>query len=304
MTTNTNITRLCGIDLALLLELLAFISKLVSVAEAALTQDSHSPETAEGLIRTTAATLRSAASCIDRLLLGADFSPPAAPARQHEVEQHAGRDAEPAVNTDNTNDAEPVQFRAGEATLMLRPRSIKKNPTDGKVVTAVNLDSVVTGDRSAWIEDINHWWTECSALMTRPDADWCKAGAVMWDHVRVEVPAEYVAFSMSLKNADADMVRASQAAIFTAIATTVGPVDYDTILAAVTIFVHTHPAFRDVVQEGTWRLPYGDSTAYLISNLGELEDDGRDVPNEMAERERCQDSVADQILKGDEDGLS
>ncbi|KJC44548.1 hypothetical protein UP06_18980 [Bradyrhizobium sp. LTSP857] len=151
-----------------------------------------------------------------------------------------------------------------EATTMLRMRSEKPDPTDGMIVVAANR-ARHTGDPAIISrERLNHWWADCCARFSRPDVDWCKAGAVMWDHVQIEVPPDWIAFMMSLKSVDADLARATMAGLFGAVATTVGPVDMDSIMHGITTFVHTHPAFSAITKEGEWHLPYGENTAYSV----------------------------------------
>lgn len=154
-----------------------------------------------------------------------------------------------------------------EAMLMLRHRSEKPDPTDGKIVVAANAGAPSNVSHEA-LED---WWAECCSRVSRPEADWCKAGGVMWDHVKIDVPTEWIAFMMSLKSIDAHMARAAMAALFSAVATTVGPVDFDSLMHAITTFVHTHPAFAEITKDAEWHLPYGEGTEYCVSEPGGLD---------------------------------
>ncbi|XIA65698.1 hypothetical protein ACFIOY_05450 [Bradyrhizobium sp. TZ2] len=143
---------------------------------------------------------------------------------------------------------------------------------DGKVVVAVDPDTYIGNPDGASTETLDRLWADCCGRISRPNVEWCKAGAVIWDHLNVKVPADWVAFALSLKTADDDMVRATQAAIFSAVATTVGPVDFDSLVHTVATFIHTHPAFRDIAQEGVWRLPFGDRTTYCVVNAPKPQD--------------------------------
>ena len=153
-----------------------------------------------------------------------------------------------------------------EATLMLRPESDKPDPTGGKVIVAVNRKTL-TEDPAALVTELNDLWEKACSRVSRPDVGWCKAGAVMWDQAGIEVPPEWIGFIMSLKSVDADMARATMAATFSAVATTVGPVDVDSILHALTTFVHAHPVFAGVTKDGEWDPPFGDDTVYCVSQL-------------------------------------
>jgi hypothetical protein len=160
---------------------------------------------------------------------------------------------------------------AAEASLMLRMRSEKPDPTDGKIVVAVNRDTYIGPRSDISPEALEQWWAECCSRVSRPEVDWSKAGGVMWDHLKIEVPAEWIASMMSLKSVDANMARAVMAALFSAVATTVGPVDIDSLLHGITTFVHTHPTFAEITKDAEWHLPYGENTAYCVSELGELD---------------------------------
>jgi hypothetical protein len=153
---------------------------------------------------------------------------------------------------------------SSEALFMLRPRSEKPEPTMGKLITAINLDTY-SGNPSQLAAEFEGWWADCCSRISGPNVEWCKSGAVMWDHLKFQVPANWVAFALSLKSADENMVRAAMAAVFSAAATTVGPVCIDSLFYTLATFIHASPAFRDVVEEGVWHLPFGDRTAYCVS---------------------------------------
>lgn len=156
-----------------------------------------------------------------------------------------------------------------EASTMLRGFSERPDPTDGMLVAAVNRANFTDDPAIISRRTMNTWWADCCAGIGRPDVAWCKAGAVMWDHVQIEVPQDWLAMVMSLKVIDADLARATMAGLFSAVASTVGPVDIDSIMYGITTFVHSHPAFNAVTQDGEWRLPYGEDTAYCILHAPE-----------------------------------
>jgi hypothetical protein len=153
-----------------------------------------------------------------------------------------------------------------DATLMLRAQSDEPDPTDGKIIVAVSRKTL-TEDLAALVTELNDLWAKACSRVSRPNVGWCKAGAVMWDQASIEVPPEWIGFIMSLKSVDANMARATMAAMFGAVATTVGPVDFDSILHALTTFVHAHPAFAGVTMDGEWNPPFGEDTVYCVSQL-------------------------------------
>ena len=160
-----------------------------------------------------------------------------------------------------------------EAVTMVRTRSEKPDPTDGKIVAAVNLDTDTGQLSDTWRQELASWWAECCGRVSQPEVDWCKAGGVMWDHAQIQVPAEWIAWMTSLNIMNKATARAVMAGLFSAVATTVGPVDIDLILHGITTFIHAHPAFADVTKEGKWELPFGEHTAYMTATVG---DDGCD----------------------------
>jgi hypothetical protein len=166
----------------------------------------------------------------------------------------------------NLEEEGPVALHQTEATLMLRSESEEPDPTEGKIIVAVNRKTL-TEDPAALVTELNDLWAKACSRVSRPDVGWCKAGAVMWDQAGIEVPPEWIGFIMSLKSVDAAMARATMAATFSAVATTVGPVDVDSILHALTTFVHAHPVFAGVTNDGEWVPPFGDDTVYCVSQL-------------------------------------
>jgi hypothetical protein len=170
------------------------------------------------------------------------------------------------------DDPDVVEF-AGEAATMVRARSEKVDPTEGKIVAAVNLAGDTSQLSDSWRKTLGSWWAGCCSRVSRPEVDWCKAGGVMWDHAQIDVPADWIAWMTSLKAIDKATERAVMAGLFGAVSTTVGPVDIDSVLHGITTFIHTHPAFADVTKEGKWELPFGEHTAYMTATVG---DDGCD----------------------------
>jgi hypothetical protein len=168
-------------------------------------------------------------------------------------------------NGSNLEGEGPVAPPQTEATLMLRPISDKPDPTDGKIIVAVDRKTL-TENPAALVAELNDLWAK-ACRVTRPNVSWCKAGAVMWDQAGIEVPPEWIGFIMSLKSVDADMARATMAAMFSGVATTVGPVDFDSNLHVLTTFIHTHPVFAGVTKDGEWVPPFGDDTVYCVSQL-------------------------------------
>lgn len=96
-----------------------------------------------------------------------------------------------------------------------------------------------------------------------------KIGAVVCDHSSLSLPSELLALTLGLKpKFGRELKRALEAALCGVLAKTTGPVDVAPVLYAIGTLIHTHPHFSDVVEEATWRLPYGEHTAYQMEWLG------------------------------------
>jgi hypothetical protein len=181
------------------------------------------------------------------------------------------------------HDADAVEF-VNNSVTMVRERSEKADPTDGKIVVAVNLDAYTGEPSDRWRQELNSWWAECCSRVSRPEVDWCKAGGVMWDHSQIVVPSEWIAWMTSLEAIDKATARAVMAGLFSAVSTTVGPVDIDSVLHGITTFIHSHPAFADVTKDGAWELPFGEHTAYMTA---EIADDERAEKVDVKQARAC-----------------
>jgi len=220
---------------------------------------------------------------------------------EHPTLNEVGSGADGEVDSSSGNH-EPG---SAEAMVMLRPFIQTLDLTDGKMIAAVNVDTC-SDDASQAREKMEAFWAECSRRISRPNVEFCKAGAVMWDHLEIEVPAHWVAFALSLKTADADLVRATQAAVFSTVATTVGPVCIDSLYHVLATFIHAHPAFREIVQDGEWHLPYGNNTAYRIVNAPGRQDHRAEMPGaaKISDDNAGELAVEDRLLQLDERGVS
>ncbi|NLS69351.1 hypothetical protein E3H11_10550 [Bradyrhizobium brasilense] len=160
----------------------------------------------------------------------------------------------------------PVEdLKGDEAVAMLRLPNEEPDPSESKVVIALNRRTTTEPASEISPEVMERFWESCLNRLQPTALDWLKAGGTMWDHLKLELAPEWTAELLGLEKVDADIERASQAALFGALATRVSPVDLDTVLYALGIFIHTHPFFADAVRKGVWHLPYGEDTVYTVT---------------------------------------
>lgn len=87
---------------------------------------------------------------------------------------------------------------------------------------------------------------------------------MVWDDLEFSFGSDWAAGMLGLKQADAAIARAYQAALLGAFVSNTATTDLETITVAIGTFIHSHPAFRKLIDEGKWHLPYGDRTAYKL----------------------------------------
>ena len=157
----------------------------------------------------------------------------------------------------------PVDRDDGEVQMLRMPND-EPNPTDGA--------SLVFADRMTYRgkpEEISQewmarFWELCLDHIRPLTLDFCKAGAVIWDDLDFKVPPECTTRLLGLKQADAAITRAHQAALLNVFVSSVGPTDLEAINAAIAAFVHACPAFHHLTEEGAWHKPFGNRTAYRL----------------------------------------
>jgi hypothetical protein len=109
--------------------------------------------------------------------------------------------------------------RSDEMELMMfRQPNEAPDPGKDRFLVAVDRRNF-NGQSEDSLEILSRFWeTKLDHIRPAPAA-WFKAGAVIWDHLGFEISSEWTAGMRGLERADADMTRASQAALFSAVLT-------------------------------------------------------------------------------------
>jgi hypothetical protein len=107
------------------------------------------------------------------------------------------------------------------------------------------------------------WNTQLRGI--RPMAiDFVKSGPVIWKFLDLDVPSEQTAEILSLEKIDKVTADAAQSALLSAFNTSVEPADLETIALALSTFIHAHPAFKHLVPDGVFHLPFGPFTVFSL----------------------------------------
>jgi hypothetical protein len=179
----------------------------------------------------------------------------------------SGLDPDFRVNADWYGPEDPADDE-GKVVSMHRLPNDEPNPTEG-----VRLVFADRANHKAKLEDIlPDRMAEFSGLCLnyiRPlSPDFCKAGAAICDALELSVCPNLAAELLCLRQADEAIARAHQAALLGAFASNVATTDLELANVAIASFIHAHPAFANLVDEGKWHRPYGDRTAYWLLRRG------------------------------------
>jgi hypothetical protein len=94
--------------------------------------------------------------------------------------------------------------------------------------------------------------------------DWYRAGAVIRDHLQLEIDPGRVAEMLGLDLADEDTARAVLSALLGTFATSLDGIDLEPLVFALATFIRAHPRFADLTIKDEWHLPFGPNTAYAL----------------------------------------
>jgi hypothetical protein len=156
----------------------------------------------------------------------------------------------------------------GMVLSMIRKPNDEPNPTTG--VSFVFVDRAhYEGDPKEISQDqMAKFWVSCLDHIRPLPVDLYQVGPVVWDDLEFSIPSDWTAMRLGLKHADEALIRAHQAALFSAFVSNVGDTDLELVNVAIASFVQAHPAFANVVDEGKWHRPYGERTAYMLLRQG------------------------------------
>lgn len=107
-------------------------------------------------------------------------------------------------------------------------------------------------------------WQDVFESIRPTPIDFVKSGGAIWDHIGIEVVRDLVEGVVSVHDIDDDTYRAVNAALFTAYNTSAAPPDMETVAVALATFIHAHPHFKDIADQGEFLQPYGDDTFWKL----------------------------------------
>lgn len=152
---------------------------------------------------------------------------------------------------------------------MVRLPNTGVDPCAGAYLAAKDRRLVDSKSADQSQEALADHWSACLSYLRSSPVDWHKSGAVIWDHLDVELTPEWSGWTelmFGLARTDNATVRACQVALFGAFATSDGNVHLETIQNALATFIHAHPCFTTMVCEAEWHLPYGSNTLYRVGH--------------------------------------
>lgn len=108
-------------------------------------------------------------------------------------------------------------------------------------------------------------WQDVLQYIRPMPIDFVKSGSAIWDKLDLQTPKDLVEDVVAVHNIDPDTYRAVNAALFTAYNTSAGSADMETVAAALATFIHAHPRFKEIADEGEFHQPFGEDTFWKLS---------------------------------------
>lgn len=129
---------------------------------------------------------------------------------------------------------------------------------------AINLEHTEE-DYSKCVRE-NHEYMRDRLYELRPPAlDFIHAGRAIVEKAGLEIESAVVQNYLHLTKADPDIDVAFYSAITSAVNSSPGPADWDTIALALATFVHSLPHFKSIVEPGEFHQPFGDKTGWRMA---------------------------------------
>ena len=107
-------------------------------------------------------------------------------------------------------------------------------------------------------------WQEILESIRPSGIDFVKSGGVIWDSIKLQLPKDFVESVVAVHDIDDDTYRAVNAALFTAYNTSSVPADMETVALALAAFIHAHPQFRAIADDGEFHQPFGEDTFWKL----------------------------------------
>jgi hypothetical protein len=158
----------------------------------------------------------------------------------------------------------PPPDSEGMVLQMLRMPLDEPNPTDNVSLAFVDRSNHKGDPKEISPEPVKGLLDDLLNHISPMPHDCFRVGPVVLDDLQFPATADWVAGVLGLKKPDAAIARAFHSAQLGAFISNVGPIDPGAITVALGTFIHSHPAFRKLIDEGKWHKPFGDRTAYQL----------------------------------------
>ncbi|EKS33883.1 hypothetical protein [Afipia clevelandensis] len=107
-------------------------------------------------------------------------------------------------------------------------------------------------------------WQEILDSIRPAGIDFVKSGGVIWDSIDLQPPKHLVESVVSVHDIDDATHRAVNAALFAAYNTSPVPANMETVGLALAAFIHAHPHFKNIADDGEFHQPFGEYTFWKL----------------------------------------
>ena len=136
----------------------------------------------------------------------------------------------------------------------------------------IRNNRLIAYDRSSFSSDANveyaaeaaKFWDERLSETWQPKIDFVKAGPTIWKSLNIPGTVECSRLLLSMRMCDEVTSEAFHAALCNAVNTSPIPVNWEAVVLALATFVHAHPAFREMIEEGEFHKPFGENTGWKL----------------------------------------
>lgn len=158
----------------------------------------------------------------------------------------------------------PVPQDADNHMVMMIRRPPEKNERIDNRFVAVNQKTYNAAPLDGQQDLQELLWQDVLENIRLTPIDFVKSGGDIWDRINLHPVKDLVESAVSMHDVDADTFRAINAALFTAYNTSAAPADLETVTAALAAFIHAHPHFKNMVDEGEFHQPFGADTFWTL----------------------------------------
>jgi hypothetical protein len=163
--------------------------------------------------------------------------------------------------------ADETKSQAAKAVASLRfPKPVLTPEYEQRVVA---IDSRTYNGPKEALESATHQrrWDTLFTTVEAVHRYWVRKGEVLWNELGLEGQVEKTRELLTLDVIDEKTARAVHIAVFTAFNSCGVPVDIDSILLALSAFIHTHPDLKGQAKECSVTKSFGSSTAYIAARV-------------------------------------